>query len=301
MLKQKDIKLSDNYSNQLKKLIDLGLTEREAKLYLTLLEKKTFTALELQHIAKIPRTKIYEVLQKMIDRGICTQRSLGKKKIYEAVEPVVAFDRIIKKSETEFFESIENKKDIVSNLVKTLIPIYDENKDNFNPLEFIEIFKSKDQIQKKYIQMLQSTQQDLLTFNKGPYVCDNSSRLNEQQTHESDLLKRGGVCRNIYELHELVKHEWLMEYIKDQVNHGQQAKVIDFLPIKMILSDSEIVSFPLPQTIGQSTDITLVFIKHRQLALACKMLFDYLWNQAKDFKEVLEQLNMTAPVLQNQD
>lgn len=66
--------------NLIRKLLDLGLTEREAKLYLTLLEKKTFTALELQQIAKIPRTKIYEVLQKMMDRGICTQRSLGKEK-----------------------------------------------------------------------------------------------------------------------------------------------------------------------------------------------------------------------------
>ena len=167
--------------NLIKKLLDLGLTEREAKLYLTLLEKKSFTALELQQIAKIPRTKIYEVLQKMIDRGICTQRSLGKKKIYEAVEPAVAFERVIKKSEAVFLESIENKKEIVESLVKTLIPIYDENKDNFNPLEFIEIFKSKDQIQKKYIQMLQSTRKELLTFNKGPYVCDNPGRLNEQQ------------------------------------------------------------------------------------------------------------------------
>lgn len=280
--------------NLIRKLLDLGLTEREAKLYLTLLEKKTFTALELQQIAKIPRTKIYEVLQKMMDRGICTQRSLGKKKIYEAVEPAVAFERIIKKSEAEFLESIENKKEIVGSLVKTLIPIYDENKENFNPLEFIEIFKSKDQIQKKYIQMLQNTKKELLTFNKGPYVCDNPGRLDEQQTHEADLLKRGGVCRNIYELHELVKHEWLMDYIKEQVRHGQEAKVIDYLPIKMIISDSEIVSFPLPQTIGNSTDITLVFIKHNQLATASKMLFNHLWDQARDFKEVLNEINLTS-------
>lgn len=280
--------------NLIRKLLDLGLTEREAKLYLTLLEKKSFTALELQQIAKIPRTKIYEVLQKMMDRGICTQRSLGKKKIYEAVEPAVAFERIIKKSEAEFLESIENKKEIVGSLVKTLIPIYDENKENFNPLEFIEIFKSKDQIQKKYIQMLQNTKKELLTFNKGPYVCDNPGRLDEQQTHEADLLKRGGVCRNIYELHELVKHEWLMDYIKEQVRHGQEAKVIDYLPIKMIISDSEIVSFPLPQTIGNSTDITLVFIKHNQLATASKMLFNHLWDQARDFKEVLNEINLTS-------
>ncbi len=291
--------MSNNSHSLIKKLLELGFTEREAKLYLTLLEKKSFTVLELQQIAKIPRTKIYEVLQKMIGRGICTQRSVGKQKIFEAVEPVIAFEKIIKKSETEFFESIENKKEIISNLVKTLIPIYDENKENFNPLEFIEIFKSKDQIQKKYIQMLQSTKCELLTFNKGPYVCDNPGRLNEQQTHETDLLKRGGICRNIYEINELTKHEWLMEYIVNQINHGQQAKVIDSLPIKMILSDSEIVSFPLPQTIGDSTDITLVFIKHHQLAAASKMLFAHLWEQARDFGEVVNEIGFTSLISSN--
>lgn len=147
--------------------------------------------------------------------------------------------------------------------------------------------------------MLQSTSMELLTFNKGPYVCDNSSRLEEQQKHATDLLKRGGVCRNIYELHELVKHDWIMEYINEQVRHGQQAKVIDYLPIKMILSDSEIVSFPLPQTIGQSTDITLVFIKHRQLATASKMLFNYLWEQAKNFREVLDDVKQAHSVINN--
>lgn len=290
---------NDSHLKLIKKLLELGLTEREAKLYLTLLEKKSFTVSELQQIAKIPRTKIYEVLQKMIGRGICTQRSVGREKIYEAVEPAIALEKIIKKSESEFLENLENKKEIANNLIKTLIPVYDENKKNFNPLEFIEIFKNKDQIQRKYIQMLQDTNKELLTFNKGPYVCDNSSRLNEQQQHETDLLKRNGICRNIYEMQELIKHEWLMEYINDQITHGQQAKVIDFLPIKMIISDSEIVSFPLPQTIGTSTDITLVFIKHRQLATASKMLFANLWEQARDFKEVIAEINVESSISNN--
>lgn len=48
----------------IKKLYDLGLTEREAKLYLTLLEKKSFTALELQQIAKIPAQKFTKFYKK---------------------------------------------------------------------------------------------------------------------------------------------------------------------------------------------------------------------------------------------
>ena len=66
--------MKTEYRKQLQKPIDLGLTERGAKVYVSLLSRKGFTTLELQNSVDIPRTKIYEVLQRMIERGICSER-----------------------------------------------------------------------------------------------------------------------------------------------------------------------------------------------------------------------------------
>ena len=83
-------------SKHLRSFIEIGLTEREAKVYMTLLNGKMFTVLELQEAANIPRTKIYEVLNKLINRNICIEKKLGKNKLYEAVEPKLAMERIFK-------------------------------------------------------------------------------------------------------------------------------------------------------------------------------------------------------------
>jgi len=83
-------------SKYLRTFVDIGLTEREAKVYITLLGGRMFTAADLQKAVNIPRTKIYEVLNKMISRGICTEKKLGKNKMFEAVEPNLAMERVIR-------------------------------------------------------------------------------------------------------------------------------------------------------------------------------------------------------------
>ncbi len=275
--------MNDDCNKYIQNFIDLGLTEREAKVYLTLLTLKNFTPSELQHQVNITRTKIYEVLQKMVDRGICTEKTVGKKKYYEAVEPSVAFERVFETYSRECRELIEKKIGIVRNLIDELSPIYNECKDVENPLDFIEVIKDKKQNQKKYLMLIQESKKEILTFNKGPYVCDNPVRLSEQKQEESAFLNRGGICRNIYEKGELRRHEWLSDYIKTQKNSGQQAKLVETLPIKMVVFDASKVVFPLQQSIGKINKITSVYIQHRELAEASKMLFENIWEKAEAF------------------
>ena len=86
--------------------MEIGLTEREAKIYMTLLSGRMFTASDLQKVVDIPRTKIYEVLNKMVSRNICIEKKLGKNKMYEAVEPKLAMGRIYETYKNE----LETKK-----------------------------------------------------------------------------------------------------------------------------------------------------------------------------------------------
>jgi HTH-type transcriptional regulator, sugar sensing transcriptional regulator len=265
-------------------LLDLGLSEREAKVYMALLEKKGFTIRELQTSVSIPRSKIYEVLRKMILRGICTERIIGKLKYYEAVEPKLAFNRILEEYNEEYREEFEKRKEMITTLTSSLYPIFEKNKDIVSPFDFVEIYKDSKQIQKKYVQTLKSTKFDFLIFNKGPYICNTPKRLGEQEREEKKLIRRKVLCRNIYEKHELETYGWLHKYIKHQVSLGQQARVTETLPIKMIVCDEKMVIFPLLQTIGESNNITMIFIEHHELAVACKMLFNIIWDNAKDVK-----------------
>jgi sugar-specific transcriptional regulator TrmB len=267
-------------------LLDIGLTEREARVYTTLLTRRMFTASELQEAVNIPRTKIYEVLQKMVNRGICIERKTGRNKIFQAVEPKVALEKIYE----SYKEDLQKKKELIDNAVKVYTPIFKENKEIVNPLDFIYVMYDKNEIHKQYTTTLQNTKYELLTFNKGPYACDNYHSLSEQVDEETKLLKRGGICRNIYQLSEILEYDWLFDYIKSQVKFGQKAKVIEELPIKMIIFDNEKVMLPLEGASGRMQSLTMIYIEHSQLAIASRILFEHLWNQARDFEEIEKQI-----------
>ncbi|MEW6585323.1 MAG: helix-turn-helix domain-containing protein [Nitrospirota bacterium] len=80
-------------------LSELGLSEYEGKAYLCLLRNNPATAYEVGRRAGIPTSKIYEVVSKLLDKGIITVVETEKKKRYLPVEPDVFLERY--KSRTE--------------------------------------------------------------------------------------------------------------------------------------------------------------------------------------------------------
>ncbi|MCZ7615442.1 MAG: hypothetical protein M5T52_18330 [Ignavibacteriaceae bacterium] len=146
--------------------------------------------------------------------------------------------------------------------------------------------KEKGQIHKRYAACVRSTRREMLTFNKGPYACDTSDRLEEQEDEEFKLLKRGGSCKDIYELQELKEVDWLLASVKKSLKLGQEARVVKKLPIKMLVFDQEKVMFALEQPVPISNELTMIYIEHKQLAEACSMLFYHLWDQGIDISEI---------------
>lgn len=277
-------------SEYLKSFMEIGLTEREAKVYITLLSGRIFTVMELQEAVNIPRTKIYEVLNKLVSRNICIEKKLGRNKLYEAVEPKVAMERVL----DSYKKDLQRKEELIKQVSEVFTPIFKNSKSIVNPLEFIDVMKDKTQIHKRYTACVRSTKREMLTFNKGPYACDTSDRLGEQEDEEFKLLKRGGSCKDIYEYKELKEVDWLLNSVKKSLKLGQQARVVERLPIKMLVFDQEKVMFALEQPVLVPNELTMIYIEHKQLAEACSMLFYYLWDQGQDIydigKEIVDEI-----------
>jgi sugar-specific transcriptional regulator TrmB len=229
----------------------------------------------------------------MLSRGICTERKLGKNKIYEAVEPELALESIYSKYQND----LNRKKDLIDQISDVFTPIFENSKSIVNPLEFIDVMKEKSQIHRRYTNSVRDTKREMLTFNKGPYASDNPERLGEQEDEETKLLKRGGSTKDIYEYNEFKEVDWLIESVKKSVRYGQKARVVKNLPIKMLIFDDEKVMFPLEQPIETSNDLTMIYIEHKQLAKACRILFDTMWDSGKDFLEVEKELNNNRELL----
>ncbi|MCK7539702.1 MAG: hypothetical protein MZV63_56720 [Marinilabiliales bacterium] len=73
--------------------------------------------------------------------------------------------------------------------------------------------------------------------------------LKSRKMRSLKLLKRGGSCKDIYELKELKEVDWLLSSVKKSLKLGQQARVVKKLPIKMLVFDQEKVMFALEQPV----------------------------------------------------
>src|SRR5712675_1886762 len=72
-----------------RRLQQIGLNAYEARSYLVLVGHPRFKALELAARAHVPRQKIYEVLDSLIEKGFA-QVVQEKTKLFSAVEPSLA-------------------------------------------------------------------------------------------------------------------------------------------------------------------------------------------------------------------
>src|SRR5438309_11980037 len=72
-----------------RRLQRLGLNAYEARSYLVLIGHPRFKALELAARALVPRQKIYEVLDSLVEKGFA-QVVQEKTKLFSAVEPSLA-------------------------------------------------------------------------------------------------------------------------------------------------------------------------------------------------------------------
>lgn len=68
-----------------KDLIDLGLTKYEAKAYLTLLSEGKLIAMHLSQKSGIPNGRMYDTLNKLIEKGLI-KKTTNIKKITKEVE-----------------------------------------------------------------------------------------------------------------------------------------------------------------------------------------------------------------------
>src|SRR5690349_15606746 len=83
-----------DYQRFWRRLQQLGLNAYEARSYLVLLGHPRFKALELAARAHVPRQKIYEVLDSLVEKGF-TRVVQEKTKLFSAVEPSLAVPAFI--------------------------------------------------------------------------------------------------------------------------------------------------------------------------------------------------------------
>lgn len=83
------------------KLKKLGFTENEAKIYVGLLSLNEATAREIHEFTRVPRPKIYSVLERMAKKGYVEVKK-GTPACFRSIDP----EQLIEKLKAEFLFSL---------------------------------------------------------------------------------------------------------------------------------------------------------------------------------------------------
>ncbi len=95
-----------------KYLIDLGLNEKEAAVYLSLLSVDSSSVLDLATKTKIKRPTVYIVLESLAKKGLVSETTVGKKTHYQA-EPPERLETYIERQKISLDEQYKRLKDVI--------------------------------------------------------------------------------------------------------------------------------------------------------------------------------------------
>ena len=266
----------------IKSLLAIGMTEREAKLYLAMLEKSEMTAPELQRISGITRSKIYEILEQMVTEGYCMARLEGRRRYFRAVEPVRLKETLLQRLESE----VEQKRHLAEDLFGRLEGIYLNRSHDLPPLDFIEVMRKREQIHRRFLSLLETTRKEIVAFNRSPYSVHTRVTMRQQEETFFRCLVRGVKVRTLY----MVEHgeeERLFAHVEKTMPRGEEVRLARELPIKMMIFDREQVFFAIKtQNLPSSyTDFSMILIEDSNFASACVILFESCWNEALTLEE----------------
>src|SRR3954453_21001869 len=108
-----------------RRLQQLGLNAYESRSYLVLLGHPKFKALELAARAHVPRQKIYEVLDSLVEKGFA-QVVQEKTKLFSAVDPNLAIPGYLARRTKTMQNELHEQSRLATGLMEDLKNLYSE-------------------------------------------------------------------------------------------------------------------------------------------------------------------------------
>jgi len=256
----------------IKKLINIGLTEYEAKTYFALIKKHSFTATELSKLSQIPRTKIYSILTNLIQKGACSELP-GKVRKFSAVSPETAFSRIL--------EALEERKANINKIAEERLPFYEAEKENSDPLEYIEVIRERKSIIERIDQLELVTKHEIVAMNKPPYAVDIKKMYEENIPFDNKNL----TYKYLYGLEDIENPD-LMKLLDIFEKNGVEIKVCEEeIPVKFVIFDNKSVLLSLNDNIPFTNSITGMVITNSNFACLLRKTFNVYFETALSLAE----------------
>ncbi|HET8527516.1 MAG TPA: helix-turn-helix domain-containing protein [Gaiellaceae bacterium] len=254
-------------------LTELGLTGYEASAYVALTRRERATGAEVARLASLPRQRIYDVLDGLVRRGLASVEP-GRPARYRAAPPDDAVAALLAERRAE----LEQLERAAAETAALLGPAYREGRDASDPLDYIEVLREPGAIAKRFAELEAAAEREILVFTKPPYAVEPPENVAGRE-----LLERGVEARSVYE-RSVYEDEAVVDAVHAFVASGEQARVVDELPLKLVIVDERVSLFTMEDPVAGPTDLTIMVVEHPALARLLKLAFEHEWERGEAFE-----------------
>jgi HTH-type transcriptional regulator, sugar sensing transcriptional regulator len=240
-----------------RKLQEIGLTERESKVYLALLELGETTVGPIASKTKIQHAKIYPTLEKLIDKGLVSYIIKSKTKYFQATSPKNLL-RLIKEKE---------------NLIKDIIPDLELKNKHSKEIQTARVYEGYDAIKSLFASLISSFEEHdfyyAFSFKTEYEVSSLASRFFRKIHLELQERKVDDKILSDSKVKERVKNNY-----KDIANVKIRFSTLH-LPIGLVITPTQVIN------VIWGERPTAIEIISPQIARQYKEFFNEMWKLAK--------------------
>jgi sugar-specific transcriptional regulator TrmB len=245
----------------------LGLSTYEAEVYRALLKTDKAKVQDLARVVAVPRPQIYVALGALLEKGLC-QEIRGKVTFYSAAAPGTAFRGTLRREEELLKAKAEG--------VRALDEEHHQLEPESVPPNFVQVLRGR-QIRHTIDDLVAATAKELFISLK--YVKEQTAKSVEGAVKaESAMLERGIQVRCLYEQAAL-QHPEVRQALRKLTGEGEEARVIESVPMDMMIFDRRAALFSLAEERG---GVTVFVFAHPSLVESMRLSFDSLWQQGRD-------------------
>ncbi|NOX71107.1 MAG: TrmB family transcriptional regulator [Candidatus Micrarchaeota archaeon] len=247
-------------------LEQIGLTHGEIKVYLALLELGSTTTGPLTDRSGVSRSKIYNVLERLIQKGLASYIIRGETRFFQAAEPLKIFD---------YLESKEEEIKKQRRKVSAILPILHKRQmlsERINKVQVFEGFKGIQTVHEHtYLKLKKGEEYFFLGI---PPHQDERYHMYWQKDHKKRI-KAGIKCRLLFNFGTDSKI-----LINRNSFEGVDARMMP-IPIEtpsMILGYKDVTAIIIESGNGMAIEII-----NQEVADSFRRYFDVFWKMTKPF------------------
>jgi DNA-binding CsgD family transcriptional regulator/biotin operon repressor len=248
----------------------LGLNSKQEAVYRYILGGSGGSPAAAATALRMSKTAVREALQSLENDGLVSREA---NRGFVACPPKLALEALVLRRKLELDAAHVRTQRLVERVAERSGSLVRD------PSELFTVVEGKEAVRQQAFQLQSTAEREMMVLEKKDYT-----RAPTPNEGEFSLLKKGVRCRVVYE-RRVLEMPGLLDRLTEWARAGEESRVIESLPVRMMLADRRMAWIPLHDQQGVITGAAVV--RSQELIGALLAMFESTWDRAVPLSEAL--------------